>query len=580
LYFLPFVYKLQIVNEKNDSINTTVVIYWHNYKLSTGYGSKLSFILPSSSYEVEITSYGYKTQRFAVKNRLFNYRLIKRQTGTIHPKEISLAKFEYLDPTGTVKVYPKFRITGTTIQGDNVEQQYDNPPTIQSGYYSVDIYTDYFTVNLTFQGENLTGNSSIIFLEPNKENTLLDETELGYIENYFNDYINLSNLRKMDLYHRGYPKQYYLYSRKKILSLGDMFLLFCEKEAYKQSKRDPVYFVMPNKAYSLNGTYPCYASMLEGKVPKGIGEKFYGSKIEFPIAELNQHKNRLAIAFSYDIESGRYLNKGNDENGIGPCTDEVYSLGIPKENLDCNDADYTAWFTPLLGQARFTEYPYPWVSGILGFKEILSFSSKYGIPSTYYIVAREINVYEELAPEVVEETKYLVKQGLVEIGSQTYYHTRLGIHSIDFDKEQILASKAFLENEFDTNVTGIRGPYFSLIGNSTETNAKVLNALGFSYSSNEYTSYISKISEAPNKPVNAYILSHAPASLISLFPVWYTYVITVDHPWNMYYSEITKDGYTYLEENPIISDYYRAMVLSTISEGYIPYLVKDIDTNG
>ena len=50
------------------------------------------------------------------------------------------------------------------------------------------------------------------------------------------------------------------------------------------------------------------------------------------------------------------------------------------------------------------------------------------------------------------------------------------------------------------------------------------------------------------------------------------YIITLDHPWNMAY----KDG-DYLVELPALLDNHRANVLTAISNGGIPVLVKDLN---
>ena len=41
-------------------------------------------------------------------------------------------------------------------------------------------------------------------------------------------------------------------------------------------------------------------------------------------------------------------------------------------------------------EITYDQYPYPQVSGILGFKEILSYSESYGIPTTDFIVKKDI----------------------------------------------------------------------------------------------------------------------------------------------------------------------------------------------
>jgi hypothetical protein len=577
LYFLPFKYNIQAVNEHNTPINTTISIYWHDYKIWTTYGDTKYFYLPSSNYQIEIEAYGFTKQKYEMRNRLFDYKLSKEEIITMHPKQIDLASFEYYEPTGTVNLSPAFNVTGTTIQGDVIEQTYDNAPIIPFGFYSITAFTPYFIDYIGFEGDVYSNNTSIVYLEPKPENIIISNEDLTYIENFFHDYIELSIANKIDPDFAGYPMQYYLYSNKTVISLGDMFLLFCEKQAYEQSEKDTVYFVLKEKEYSVGGEGTCYSSMLEGNIPEDTGNIFYKKEIPFLLPELNQHNYKIPIGLSYDIESGRYEHNENKNDSISPCKNEIYSLGIDENEIDCEDADYMAWFTPTIGKQTFTEYDYPWVSGIKGFEDLIFLSTEYGIPSTYYMVGKEIVIYEELAPNLIEQTKELVDKDLIEIGTHTYYHTKLGTHSVEFDKEQIELSKNYLEEKFDTKVVGIRGPYFSMIGNEEETNAKALSEIGIEYYSNEWSDYKTKENDAESKPVNTYILTQASPSRLKRMSNWYLYVITVDHPWNLYYDEIEIDGKVYMQENTRISEHYKALVLSAISYGYIPTLVKDIE---
>lgn len=574
LYFLPFKYTIITVNEHEVQTNATISLYWHHHKIWTKYGSNVSFYLPSSAYQVEVEAYGFKKQKHTMKNRLFNFTFHKKDQFLLHPIYIPLARFNYYDPTGTVEIYPGFTVSGTTIQGDEAEQSFNQSPIIPFGYYSVKIFTPYFTTYASFEGDIYKDNTTELYLEPKEEYTI-QEQDLTYIENFFHDYINLSLEDQMDSYFEGYPMQYYLYNNEEIMSLGDMFLLFCEKEAYQQSGRWPQYFIMPGKEYQIGGEEPCYTSLYSGYVPENLGNKFYGEELSYELPDLNQHNNLMPIAFSYDIESGRYVPSGHE--GISPCESEIYAMGIDENEIDCEDADYMAWFTPTIGKQTLDDYPYPWVSGIKGFEDLIFLSTEYGIASTYYMVGKEVEVYEELNPTIVEQTRELAEQGLVEIGSHSYYHNRLGTHSIEFDTEQIELSKEYLEEKFDTEVIGIRGPYFSMIGDDPEINAEVLGEIGFEYCSNEWNDYEELAGEAINKHVNVYILTHEKQSKLRQIPEWYEHVITIDHPWNLYYDEFEEDDKVYLQENLDIADEYRALVLASVSYGYIPTLVKDIE---
>lgn len=416
-----------------------------------------------------------------------------------------------------------------------------------------------------------------------KENYVsLTNEEAEYIINFLTDFLIFSKEDKLDIWDRGFPKQFYLYDKDMVISLGDMLLLFFEKQAYEiEGISYPTYFIPKNQSFKLvNRTSDVkegYEFAIKGSIPKKISEKdlqsfvyqtLTGDDINFnyEIGDLNRKYRGIDIAFTFDIESGRYSAEAS-EIAISPCKDDNYSLGLEEDEKICDNPAYVAWMSPRDDKVTYTQYPYPQVSGILGFEEILDYSERYGIPTTNYIVKKDIVAFDILNKELVNRAKSLVKKGLFEVGSHTRYHTHLNMVDEELAKKELIESRLFLEEFFNTAVFGIRGPYLSMIGDSELAEA------GYSYYSNA-GSYFGKVPccDLINKPWNGeeYTAYTSPARFKKMMKEK-EYIITLDHPWNMVY----QDG-DILTEDPEIKDNYRAIILTAISNGGILVMAKDI----
>ena len=238
----------------------------------------------------------------------------------------------------------------------------------------------------------------------------------------------------------------------------------------------------------------------------------------------------------------------------------------------CNDPEFVAWLSPQGGNITYIEYPYPQVSGILGYREILSYSERYGIPTTDFIVKKDILAFEKLEPELIERTNTLIKKGLIEIAAHTRYHTDLGKVNLLVATREIKESKKFLEDYFGVDVQGFRAPYLSkIIGNGLYE--QTLIDAGYSYYSN-FGMYPDKgIAQIPwnsAKFGHEYFSLKKPGEIKQLMSER-SYIVTLDHPWNLVYS--SEDM---IHETPETRNNMRANIFTAISNGALPVMAKDI----
>lgn len=83
---------------------------------------------------------------------------------------------------------------------------------------------------------------------------------------------------------------------------------------------------------------------------------------------------------------------------------------------------------------------------------------KYNIKSTFYIITEWMDGYTFVSPEIV---KIMDKSGLVEIGSHSLSHMKLGVNSFDSQEKEIKKSKEALEQILDKKINSFAYPYGS-----------------------------------------------------------------------------------------------------------------------
>jgi peptidoglycan/xylan/chitin deacetylase (PgdA/CDA1 family) len=581
-----FDYSLAIINTRGqDVIGNITLTNSRGEVVAQTIDNELDISLQKGSYTLIIKSRGYEQNESSIVNTIgFKQNNDITQIVILKPKYINLSQFYFTEPTHTIKLSPVIHVIGSNILNEQVNQTLGKESALMYGEYSVELADENFELETNFQGDTFNEGYKIV-LNPNDRFIVLTSKEVSHITNYINDYLSLNeNLHSND---QGLPKQFYLYQRDQVISLGKMIFLFCEQQAYSKNRiENPLYFIPGDMKFKFSepakNTTECYFLALDGKIPQTIGNNSLQQEIYkeltknpdnfyYPISELNSEKRNLEISFTFDIESGRYVPR-NNKPAISPCESKDYSLGLEKNELLCDNPRLVAWMSPRGGKITYLDYPYPQVSGILGFREILSYSERYGIPTTNFIVKKDILAFEQLEPELIERTKKLIENGLFEVGAHTRYHTELGSVDISIAKHEVKESKKFLEAYFNTTVYGFRSPYLSKIG-TKKTHEEVLMGIGYTYYSDagEYSN-----EGIAHKPWNSYEFGHDYFSLKTASDVKKlmskrSYIITLDHPWNIAY---THEDIIY--ETPETPDNLRTNVLTAISNGAISVMAKDI----
>ncbi|NQU78387.1 polysaccharide deacetylase family protein [Candidatus Woesearchaeota archaeon] len=592
----PFDYTLTITNSREASIIADItVLDDEGGVMFEGNRHVLETRLWKGEYTVIINSTGYDVERFKLVNRIgFKLHRDINETSVMEPRNISLTQFSFFDPTTSLELGPTIKITGKNILGDHVDKEHPSNSTVMYGDYVVHAYNDFFEANLQMIGDTLLQNGTAarkIVLQPNEKFMILSPDEADNTMNFLADFIDLSQRKLLDEEDAGLPKQFYLYKKDKVISLGKMLFLFCETQAYNEIGITPdAYFIPKEHNYWTIDSVPsikgCYEKALIGAIPKNIGEnhlqkelarKLLGKEeaVKHNLPDMNTEIRGPDVAFTFDIESGRYVF---DDNGfaISPCESADYSRGLSDDELVCDMPEFVAWMSPLKGPASYTGYSYPHISGIVGYKQIIDYPARYGIPVTNYYVKKDLLAYEELSPELVEKTRDLVNKGLVEVGSHTRYHTHVGMVDEYTARREMRLSREFLAGHFNTSVVGFRAPYNAIMS-SESRHAKALGIAGYEYFS-QFGEFNGEVygTGVEHKQWNSdwrYMSDIEPAVMREMV---YSkpYIITLDHPWNMAYDEGD-----YLVENPSLLDWHRANVLTAISNTGIIVKAKDLDMN-
>lgn len=587
LIIILFLSNVHVVNTLNNPVKSDIDVYLWKIKLfSANNNEKANFILPIGYYSIKISSEGYEDKVIKVIN--FNpFRKMIKNNIIIEPSIIDINSLSVFDPTGTIKLSPFVSIKGTNILGEEIQEV--GLKNIVYGVYNATLTDPHFVGEIKINGSNFYQYNSEITslkLNPGQNTRWLDKKDVDYVRNYVHDFLNLSSLDYIKI-DKGFPKQFYLTDKKLILSLGDIIFIVCESELYNQQKnQNPIYFVPSNKKYTVVennfNVEDCYANALAGYIPsiinntpisKVVGNYEYYIYVD---EQLNKKSWKNSISFTFDIESGRYINEENKgDSAISPCKNKITKLGIDKEDLICDNADDIGWFSSV-EEHTYSDYPYPWVSGIKGTDEILTYSEKYGVPLTFYVVDRQINVFDLFNTSLNERIYDLVSQDLIEIGSHTVYHTNL--NSVDKDESTriLQESKAFLEEKFNTTVTGLRGPYMSITNRDLLDHEIALRQAGYKYYAQDFYE-IKALEDIKSKPWSYVFLTDGnQGDLINKIDNW-AWVATLDHPWNHYYDGEYVGEDIKLKENPKRAIEARAMVLIALSNGAIPKMFKDVE---
>jgi peptidoglycan/xylan/chitin deacetylase (PgdA/CDA1 family) len=606
----PFTYTLALSHTGGEAEEAHVTILKGGEIVYQNYTSLVNVSLWKGEYEVIVDARGYDKQSLALTNTLrFGAPFEINEQSILSPKYFSVSDWTFKDPLLTTTLRPRGLVRGISITDQEINDTYSSTDKIPFGNYTIDLAYWDMTRTIHITDAQIVEPEEDRYLSLPSGTINLTEEEVNWTLNFLRDYMTFSKRKLLTSEDRGLPQQFYLPSKDLVLSTGDLVYLSCQ--AQSQQGNHPL-FVEPEKYWNQSSGSPkvteCYwKARSENFIPSYISSiptpnflylttsKNYSAdelytrmwtmnkeapqtSFDYRLHDINTKKRSLEVAFTFDIESGRYVPFSGGLS-ISPCKDENYSIGLPADLSEkdlCQNPALVGWMTPRHKDVseKYKEYPYPAVSGILGYREILGYSERYGLPTTNYYVQKDINVFESLEPELIERTRKLISKGLIEVGSHTRYHSGLGFLEPFEARREMSESKKWLENYFGVPVVGYRTPYLLPTAKDYTIHAKILGEIGYTYYSEEGPVYGRVPGYAVvHKPWNTfgYTAEQTPAKTKSLMESR-NYLITLDHPWNMVY----KDG-ALLKEYPEGLVTYRANILTIISNGGIPVLAKDLE---
>lgn len=570
---LPTLYVIDFETPKGMELNGTVSV--SGLLSFSSSGERVFLLLPRGTYTLT-----YDSENRQPKNEslpIWEFIPFVHKKTVLEPALFSFADMKFYEPYGLVELEPEIVVKGVTIDGDMFEKSGNRQTLFPYGEYYINFRTEFFELdNFTFPEDN----TNMVKLVPNNNTVVLDEREAGWVATFMGDYLELSAQGLLS--DGGFPRQFYVYSKNATLSLGDMLFVVCQL-----GKNGSVWYAPKNMNYRVEGDEDCYSSLLSGKMPENINgmrseQAVYGQlspvvrTIEFSFGELNQKKHQLDWGLSYDIEYGRYVPR----EAVNSATHSTCT--IAPEYLDekqCLDPDFAGWYSDTTGTFWDGEYGYPVSSGMIGWRYILELGSQYGIPTTQYMVTKDIELFRKKDPLLFDLSHELVDDGLIEIGSHTRYHTRLDKVSEQEARDELLYSKQELENLYNITVQGIRTPYLSLVNDNIPDTERALMDAEYQYYSlyGEHRITTQDNNTLEHKPLNFYgYFGYANQETLNAALANLPYIISLDHPWNILYKEVG-DKIIQLEENPKQPVLNKALILEALSRGVHFTTVRGIE---
>ncbi len=574
-YFLcPVFVHVEFVNTKNLPIDGIVLIDGSD----VAEGDAVNFFFPRGDFEVTYTG------KFRAPVKVFLKRhwhpLPVWEKVILEPAPFNFEKIPIYDPNEFVELFPQIKVAGKSLDNDAVDLNIEKSTLFPIGEYDITFSTQFFEKTAHFSPQELQELEKIT-LYPNNQTVLLGTREVAWIENFMREYLELS--AQCIIQDKGFPKQLYLYSKNATLSLGDMLFVLCQKHS-----NAAVFFSPKNQDYFLGAQADeCYPGLIQGTIPASINgvrtEQFiYDSlssvtrTIPFSFGNLNQKQHLLDWAMSFDIEYGRYVpEEGKSEATFSTC--EIISDYLTKEQ--CENADLAGWVSESSGIWWFGEYDYPVSSGVIGWRYILELSDNFGIPTTQYLVLKDIDLFKKKDAALFALSKELVDEGLVEVGSHTKSHPLLGKVPYDLAMDELSGSKKELEILYNTTIFGFRNPYLSLVQGDSVKNEQALAESGYSYYSlyGDYSKTIINNRTLEHKPINFYgYMGYASPEHLNAAISQRRYIISLDHPWNIYFTELETDRGILLEEQPKQPVQMKALILEALSKGVHFTTVEEI----
>lgn len=467
----PFELDIQVVTSGGKPLVANITVYHSIGPEADRIETSNGFLrLWKGEYLLKADSPGFEQASYELSNPLgFQLNHDMNLTIVMRPVNISLARFDFRDPTGSMKLFPWLEIAGTSASGETIRLNVTQNTLVESGWYTVRAADPHF--NATFHLETDKFKEGQLTLEPNELFEQVDKGDAEHAINFLADYVK---------YTRSLPLHLYIPRSGKHMTLGEMIALTCQQKSAEEGHRALYsFYLIKDIAYRSGAGSLCYLSSLDGAIPLE-SLKTMGFPQPKGLAQmLNQGRSRNALALTFDIESGLYVNK-KSQHALSPCHNETTRLGVAPDDLTCSDPSLIPWFSPLIGPHN-GGLPYPWATGREGLDDILSIPEKYGLPVTLFVTPRDMIVLETLDPGLRARITLLAKNGLVEIGAQNWYHSQAGARKITTEQDDLRKTKAFLENEFGVNVSGSRMPYFGLLRSNPVTHDDLIINLGFKY---------------------------------------------------------------------------------------------------
>jgi len=563
-FLFPVRYSVSFENGKGEPIAGKISAgfgFWNN----TEQGENVAVWVPRGKHTL-LFSAPYRVRVEELRRTWWN-PLPVRKVVQLYPDTFTYENATFKDLLG-VEWSPEIRVQGKDIDGEHVELQGNRYSKIPFGTYNITFEKKWVSNETIFYPGDLTNNT--ILLVPNNQTVVLSEREVNWVKNFMRDYLDFSSTGMLEL--PGWSRQFHIATKNVTLTLGDMLFVLCQEK-----EQHPVIFVPRTNVYEKGEGEHCYESLFEGKVPltvNGIRSEQYfynllkGTKrtIPYEFGELNQRIHKLDWALSFDIEYGRYVPK------VGLSNVTFSSCKVSSEYLtpeQCEDADFAGWVSQSTEHVWFTEYEYPVSSGLIGWRWMLELSDEYGIPTTQFLVSKDVDLFGKRDPVILEFAKQLAQEGLVEVGSHTRYHTRLSEVPYSVAVEELRQSKFELERTFNVRIQGFRNPYLSLIENSSSATEQALAETGYSYYSLYGQPHVTTFNGTTieHKPINFFgYLGYVDPKLLN-DALGFQYIISLDHPWNIQFHEKETPKGIVLEEAPRQPLQSKAFILEAMSRG-------------
>jgi len=568
---LPTAYLVKFVDSQGASIEGMITAKGPIITSSTGNYTVL--FVPKGQY----TATFHAPYRINVTETVPYWRWspIELRRVVLYPDSFTF-KTRFVEPYERA-LSPRISVKGTTIDDVPYAKEGTRQTEFAYGEYTVQAATEYFNATFDVSPDSIP---TQVNLSLNDNALQLTIKEAKQIKAFVADYVDLAARRIID---GGFPKQYHLYKKNQTLSLGDMLFVLCQLRQPEQ----PVLFVPKATTYQQEGSEECYRSLLESNVPKTINntraeQAIYEQlsdvvrTVPFDFGELNQKRHVLDWALSYDVEYGRYV----PESGLSESTYTTCQVAPEYRKAMCDDPDLAGWVSQSTGTWWFDEYEYPVSSGMIGWRYILSLSERYGVPTTQYMVSKDIELFKDKDLRVFEFSKNLADQGFIEVGGHTRYHTHLGKVPKKVAREELRLAREELEALYNTTVTGARNPYLTLVDNSTRETEQALADFGYTYYSHygNYSKRSYNTTTITHKPINffGYVAYATPGHLDAALQQL-DYVVSLDHPWNIQFHET--DPPIRLEEAPKQPVQKRALILEAMSRGAHFTTVEEVEVS-